>query len=100
MITYLSYNQGGESYRELRDRSYFDESPAIQIGHDEVEGEYIINKTRNKDDRNTGSSNLIENSIQSNMVSVQVYQTESVDSLNYKKFGTSIGTNQILHSIP
>lgn len=101
LLSYRSYNnQGQESFRELRDRSYFDESPAVFNPPDENDVDYPISKTRNQEDKHTGSSHLVDNSLQSHLVSVQVYQTESVDSFQNQKFGTSIRTNQILHSIP
>ena len=81
LLSYRSYNQGGESFRDLRDRSYFDESPAIFNPAEDNDVDYPISKTRNQEDKNMISSNLNDNSIQSHLDSVQVYQTESVDSL-------------------
>lgn len=62
-LSYRSHNinnGGNESYREMRDRSYFDESPAI-FDQQEIDEEQLKSFQREKllEAKNTLSSNLV-----------------------------------------
>lgn len=65
-LSYRSYhNHGGESYRELRDRSYFDESPAVfEPVTDDKEADNTTKVSRNKQEvqtKNNSSQNNNDN---------------------------------------
>lgn len=97
-LSYRSHqNQihGGESFRDIRDRSYFDESPAI-FDQAENDGEQnpSVSRDRCPEEKNTVSSRQVENSI-------QVYRTdETGDTFSNQKFGQSMHTNMVMNSVP